>query len=26
MWFYVSGYIVLVGAELNSAIEKARRR
>jgi len=26
MWFYVSAYIVLAGAELNSAIEKARRR
>ena len=26
MWFYVSVYIVLAGAELNSAIEKARRR
>jgi len=26
MWFYVSAYIVLVGAELNSAIEKARRQ
>ncbi len=26
MWFYVSAYIVLAGAELNSAIEKARHR
>jgi membrane protein len=26
MWLYVSAYIVLAGAELNSAIEKARRR
>jgi membrane protein len=25
MWLYVSAYIVLAGAELNSAIEKARR-
>jgi membrane protein len=25
MWLYVSAYIVLVGAELNSAIEKIRR-
>jgi membrane protein len=26
MWFYVSAYIVLAGAELNSVIEKAQRR
>ena len=26
MWFYLSVYIVLAGAEFNSAIEKARRR
>ena len=26
MWFYVSAYIVLAGAELNSAVEKTRRR
>jgi membrane protein len=26
MWFYVSAYIVLAGAELNSAIEKAHRQ
>jgi membrane protein len=26
MWFYLSAYIVLAGAELNSAVEKARRR
>jgi membrane protein len=26
MWCYVSAYIVLAGAELNSAIERARRR
>jgi uncharacterized BrkB/YihY/UPF0761 family membrane protein len=25
MWLYVSAYIVLVGAELNSAVEKRRR-
>ena len=26
VWFYVSTYIVLAGAELNSEIEKARAR
>jgi membrane protein len=26
MWFYVSAYIVLAGAELNSVIEKAQQR
>jgi len=26
MWFYVTAYIILAGAELNSEIEKARAR
>ena len=26
MWLYLSAYIVLAGAELNSAIQKAHRR
>jgi len=26
MWFYVTAFIILAGAELNSEIEKARAR